>query len=373
MNNNVINARFVQKRDTSEKWEQNKSFILLDGELGVETDTGKIKIGDGLTPWSDLIYATVTLKELNEMINNFVSKTELESNYANKTELNSMYVKKNDISSVYTYKGSIDASYLLNITNQKIGDVYNCIMGGNICYKTSFSIKINGSSPSENQYNVSFIYNNIGINLPKGMIISLIVDENKSSQLTEYYSITDIGLISPVNTEIMPLNIGDEYFVGEINCNINDGANVAWTGYMWDELGGSVDTSSFVTKTEIPTMIEGKQDKANITIGINEDCNVLLEDNQEYRIFEFPINSEGVPTLILNLPSSNIGLDYISRVLISASDVTPTVIYGDISWSGVDCNVDGFFTPISGINYILQVQNFGTIENPVIIGNVGRW
>jgi len=32
--------------------------VLLSGELGVETDTGKFKIGDGTTAWNDLAYAT---------------------------------------------------------------------------------------------------------------------------------------------------------------------------------------------------------------------------------------------------------------------------------------------------------------------------
>jgi hypothetical protein len=31
--------------------------VLADGEIGVETDTGKTKIGDGTTAWNNLPYA----------------------------------------------------------------------------------------------------------------------------------------------------------------------------------------------------------------------------------------------------------------------------------------------------------------------------
>lgn len=50
-----INARQRQKYDTSTNWATNNP-ILLAGEIGVESDTNKIKIGDGITNWNDLAY-----------------------------------------------------------------------------------------------------------------------------------------------------------------------------------------------------------------------------------------------------------------------------------------------------------------------------
>jgi hypothetical protein len=38
--------------------------ILADGEPGFETDTRKLKIGDGHTPWKDLPYSPATELEL---------------------------------------------------------------------------------------------------------------------------------------------------------------------------------------------------------------------------------------------------------------------------------------------------------------------
>ena len=46
------------RRDTSLNWGTNDP-ILLDGEFGYETDTGRYKIGNGVDVWSDLIYSLV--------------------------------------------------------------------------------------------------------------------------------------------------------------------------------------------------------------------------------------------------------------------------------------------------------------------------
>jgi hypothetical protein len=45
--------RIILRRDSSANWETNNP-VLLSGEPGYETDTGKLKIGDGVSTWSDL-------------------------------------------------------------------------------------------------------------------------------------------------------------------------------------------------------------------------------------------------------------------------------------------------------------------------------
>lgn len=47
--------RFRLKRDLAATWTSNNT-VLLDSEIGYETDTSKIKIGDGTTPWVSLAY-----------------------------------------------------------------------------------------------------------------------------------------------------------------------------------------------------------------------------------------------------------------------------------------------------------------------------
>jgi hypothetical protein len=51
----VIPGRFQLRRDVASAWTLANS-ILADGEIGYEKDTGKMKIGDGVTRWNDLFY-----------------------------------------------------------------------------------------------------------------------------------------------------------------------------------------------------------------------------------------------------------------------------------------------------------------------------
>lgn len=51
----VVDYRFRLRRGLAATWTA-RDDVLLDGEMGFETDTRKIKIGDGTTGWNDLEY-----------------------------------------------------------------------------------------------------------------------------------------------------------------------------------------------------------------------------------------------------------------------------------------------------------------------------
>lgn len=53
--NQTITTRIKNKVDTSSNWTTNNP-VLLKGEIGFESDTGKWKIGDGSTKWASLAY-----------------------------------------------------------------------------------------------------------------------------------------------------------------------------------------------------------------------------------------------------------------------------------------------------------------------------
>lgn len=50
-----VRVQMQQRRDTAANWTSADSTLLA-GELGYETDTGKLKVGDGSTAWSSLAY-----------------------------------------------------------------------------------------------------------------------------------------------------------------------------------------------------------------------------------------------------------------------------------------------------------------------------
>lgn len=48
-------VRFKLRSDTAENWAA-ANPVLLEGEIGFETDTGMLKCGDGASAWSALSY-----------------------------------------------------------------------------------------------------------------------------------------------------------------------------------------------------------------------------------------------------------------------------------------------------------------------------
>lgn len=51
-----MTSRMQQRRDTAANWTSNNPTLAA-GELGIETDTKKMKVGDGTTTWTSLTYA----------------------------------------------------------------------------------------------------------------------------------------------------------------------------------------------------------------------------------------------------------------------------------------------------------------------------
>lgn len=51
-----MTSRMQQRRDTAANWTSNNPTLAA-GELGIETDTKKMKVGDGTTAWASLAYA----------------------------------------------------------------------------------------------------------------------------------------------------------------------------------------------------------------------------------------------------------------------------------------------------------------------------
>lgn len=67
----IINSIITQRSDTKQNWEI-KNPVLLKGEIGVEIDTGNLKIGDGVSKWTLLIYSTpqnIPNSEIDEILN----------------------------------------------------------------------------------------------------------------------------------------------------------------------------------------------------------------------------------------------------------------------------------------------------------------
>ena len=79
MAENILNIRIQLRNDISNTW-VTKNPVLLQGEMGIESDTKKMKIGDGTTAWNDLDYSGVDEEAIQTIVNNNKSSfTEVEA------------------------------------------------------------------------------------------------------------------------------------------------------------------------------------------------------------------------------------------------------------------------------------------------------
>lgn len=56
MTDRKLNVQHIQRHDISSRW-SSVNPILKQGMIGVEDDTNRFKVGDGVTPWNELSYS----------------------------------------------------------------------------------------------------------------------------------------------------------------------------------------------------------------------------------------------------------------------------------------------------------------------------
>ena len=62
-NYNQVNTRFITRNDTFENWEKSE-LVLLKGEMAVDLDNNKIKIGDGIHTFKELPYSGLSASDI---------------------------------------------------------------------------------------------------------------------------------------------------------------------------------------------------------------------------------------------------------------------------------------------------------------------
>lgn len=82
-----LKSRLVLRNDTAENWNLASSQVLLKGEIGIEIDTLKFKIGDGTKTWAQLSYVGMGADELNSAIEAYVNENILGEDGKIKSEL----------------------------------------------------------------------------------------------------------------------------------------------------------------------------------------------------------------------------------------------------------------------------------------------
>ena len=70
-------VRIQLRRDTAANWVSSNPTLRA-GEIGIETDTLKFKVGTGSTPWNSITaYANVVPTDLNNTLNGYLETGDL--------------------------------------------------------------------------------------------------------------------------------------------------------------------------------------------------------------------------------------------------------------------------------------------------------
>jgi len=97
-------VRIQLRRDTAANWSSSNPTLRA-GEIGIETDTLKFKVGTGNTPWNSITaYANVVPGDLNTTLNGYLETTDL-SNTVAELVGGDLYIPGTDI----IFEGTVDS------------------------------------------------------------------------------------------------------------------------------------------------------------------------------------------------------------------------------------------------------------------------
>lgn len=131
-----LNTRIQLKHGLAASWTK-KNPVLLAGEIGIETDTLKMKVGDGTSNWSDLGYLGADANDILAIINE----------------------NRDSCNTVEVAEGQSDTEALATISNPKNGDtaVLVKVISGDKKSYTAF-VYDNAWKAMDGNYNASNVY-----------------------------------------------------------------------------------------------------------------------------------------------------------------------------------------------------------------------
>lgn len=137
MADKTLNTRIQLRNDLAATWDT-KNPILLKGEMGVETDTRKIKIGDGTTAWKALSYIGADANDILAVIDE----------------------NRDTCTQVELTQGQTDADGLATITSPKKGDIaiVSKLIAGDKKSYTAYVYNGENWAACDGNYNAANVY-----------------------------------------------------------------------------------------------------------------------------------------------------------------------------------------------------------------------
>ena len=223
---NVLNTRIVLRNDSLSNWLLNQSVVLLKGEVGIEfADNGdvKIKIGDGVTPWSELKYfggEVIGDQKSIDIVNNTLQLAGYDS-----AEIGTYPVKGADGSITWV----VSEAEAVEKLKSDVVDL-RALVGTEATPEAPATGLFALVGEKANAADVNSMFEEIN---------------NKLSSVYKYCG----SKVSYADLPTEGQSIGDVWNIetDDLAHGIKAGDNVAWNGTAWDRLAGVVDTSNFVT------------------------------------------------------------------------------------------------------------------------------
>jgi Major tropism determinant N-terminal domain len=159
-----MTSRLQQRRDTAANWTSNNPTLAA-GEIGLETDTAKFKIGNGSTAWSSLAYANgITASTTDTLTNKTLLNDAFIGALENANVVASAATGTINIdaitSTVWYYTSNASANFTLNVrgnsgtslntllaTGQAITVIFLNTNGSTAYYANAFTIDGTSVSP----------------------------------------------------------------------------------------------------------------------------------------------------------------------------------------------------------------------------------
>lgn len=287
---------------TAAKWTA-VNPLLQRGELGVETDTRKIKVGDGITYWNDLEYAKAysdwgniagDITEQTDLVDFVNAAVAAEANIRSQadqqlqTNINSVATdlstheqdtgNPHDVTKAQVGLGNVDNTSDIDkpVSNAQATAINNAVSEHNTS-DTAHSNLFSQYRTSESQDNID---SNLQSQITNNDTDITNLQNTKADKATTLagYGITDAYTKTEVDAKVSSVyrfrgsvatyaNLPTTgQVVGDV-WNVEDtGANYAWSGSEWDKLSETVDLTPYLTKADAANTyatiatVNGKQD-----------------------------------------------------------------------------------------------------------------
>lgn len=264
---------------TAAKW-TTANPLLQRGELGVETDTRKIKVGDGITYWNDLEYAKAysdwgniagDITEQTDLVDFVNAAVAAEANIRSQADQQLQANIDNVAADLSTHEQDTNNPHNVTKAQVGLGNVDNTSDADkpvSTAQATAISDAVSTHNASEtahsnqfSQYRTSANQDTID-NQIKSDITNLQSTKADKATTLAGYGITDAYTKTEVDAKVSSVyrfrgsvatyaNLPTTgQVVGDV-WNVEDtGANYAWSGTEWDKLSETVDLTPYLTKTE---------------------------------------------------------------------------------------------------------------------------